>query len=83
VADPTTVGELAILLTSMKESMERQFASITTHLEKLDGLPMKVQALEHRVSDLEQRALDRRVLAVTVLGWVVAVAIGILGLVVS
>lgn len=79
---PTTVGELAIYLTAIKGSMDREFAGITAHLEKLDGLPMKVQAIEYKVEMLEQRSIDRRLVAWTVVGWLIAIAGLIAGVVV-
>lgn len=81
MAEPTTVGELAILLTSIKETMDLQFRGINVHLEKLDGLPMKVQEHDYRLAAIESSSTQRRMLWFTVLGWAVAIGAAAVGVI--
>jgi hypothetical protein len=78
---PTTVGELAILVVSLQTSMNEQFQRINSHLEKLDGLPLKVQALEFEVEAIKRDALDRKYIWFTALGWAVAIGAAVAGVI--
>lgn len=78
---PTTVGELAILVVSMQHSMDESFSRVNQHLEKLDGLPLKVQALEFKVEQIERTSINRKLVWITALGWLIAVAGTVAGVV--
>jgi hypothetical protein len=73
IPTPTTIGELAILVTTKLENIEKQ----------LDGLPAQVQELQYEVKTLKQRAVDRRQLMFTWLGMAATFAAGVAGVVIK
>jgi len=72
IPTPTTVGELAILMMTKLENIEKQ----------LDGLPSQVQELQYEVKTLKQRAVDRRQLMFTWLGMAATFAAGVAGVII-
>jgi hypothetical protein len=72
IPTPATIGELAILVTTKLDNIEKQ----------LDGLPSKVQALEYEVLALKQRGVDRRAIWFTWLGMAATLAAGVAGVVI-